>query len=84
MVKYIIYQTTCVVNNKFYIGQHKCKKADDTYLGSGILLKKALKKYGKNNFIREILHICKNEKELNKKEKEIVNEDLLKIRYVII
>ena len=45
----IIYKTTCLINNKIYIGQH-CTDAEDGYLGSGDLIKKAILKYGKHNF----------------------------------
>jgi len=45
-----IYKTTNLINGKIYIGQsfkHNCK-----YLGSGIFLKRAIKKYGIENFRR--------------------------------
>jgi len=49
----IIYKTTCLVNNKIYIGQSKYNKK--SYLGSGKLILKAIKKYGKDSFIKEII-----------------------------
>jgi hypothetical protein len=70
---YIIYKTTNVVNGKYYIGKHQTDCLDDGYLGSGVLLKKAIKKYGKQNFQREILFFCEDENELNDKEKQLVN-----------
>lgn len=76
----IIYKTTCLINNKIYIGQH-CTDAEDGYLGSGDLIKKAILKYGKHNFKREILEECDciiiNEREiywidkLNSRDKNI-------------
>jgi hypothetical protein len=48
----IIYLTTNQINGKIYIGQTSINKHG--YIGSGKLLKKAIKKYGKNNFIRTI------------------------------
>ncbi len=49
---YIIYLTTNDVNNKQYVGQ-KCLKRDrKSYLGSGRLILKAIKKYGKEHFKR--------------------------------
>lgn len=63
-----IYLTRNLINNKCYIGQHISYKEIDSYIGSGKLLKRAIKKYGKNNFIKEIIEYCKNEIELNEKE----------------
>lgn len=71
---YIIYKTINKVNRKFYIGVHKCKSIEefDGYLGSGALIKKAVAKYGKHNFERQVLHVCENYEEAYRKEKERV------------
>ena len=71
MIIFIVYKTTNIVNNKIYIGQHKqnINESYNTYLGSGTILKKAILKYGKNNFKKEIIDVCINEYELNEKEK---------------
>lgn len=71
---FTVYKTTNLINNKIYIGLHETKDINDTYLGSGILLKKAIKKYGVNNFKKEILFVYDNKTEMINKEKELVSE----------
>lgn len=73
---YLIYKTTCLVNSKYYIGKHKTKNRDDDYLGSGKLLRAAIKKYGRENFVREIILECSSEEEMNLAEKILVVPDL--------
>lgn len=52
-----IYLTTCLANGKIYVGRHELN-GDKNYIGSGELFKRAVKKYGKENFKRKILRLC--------------------------
>lgn len=74
---YIIYETTCIVNQKTYIGCHATNKLDDGYIGSGKLLKAAIKKYGKSNFKRTVLFSYNNPVEMFNKERALVNEEFV-------
>lgn len=62
-----VYMIRCKVTNKLYIGQHK-GKLDRKYWGSGVWIKRAIKKYGVENFERTILDCCDNQEELNRSE----------------
>lgn len=73
-----IYKITNIKNGKIYIGKHSCEEIDDDYFGSGKLIKLAIKKYGIENFKKEILYIYDSEIEAYEMEKNIVNEDFLK------
>lgn len=75
---YILYKIINKVNNKFYIGVHKTTNIHDDYFGSGNYIKAAIKKHGINNFKKEILDIFTNAKKAYKKERELVNEELIR------
>jgi len=63
----VIYKTTNLTNGKIYIGQDSNDNPE--YFGSGLILYKAIKKYGKENLIKEILECCDSKKQLNEQEK---------------
>ena len=64
-----IYETTNLVNGKKYIGKRKSKVFLDDYFGSGILITKAVKKYGKANFIVRIIEKIDGDRDvLNERE----------------
>jgi len=68
-----IYKTTNLLNGRKYIGQSRGKfKA--WYLGSGILLKKAINKYGKENFSVNLIKAAKTKTELNELEVLYIKE----------
>ena len=69
-----IYATTNQVNDKVYIGQSIKPVAEShDYLGSGILVNKAIEKYGVDNFDKRIIVENINNKELlNELEKHYI------------
>ena len=60
-----IYLITNKIDGKIYIGKHSTDKLNDYYIGSGVLIKKAIQKYGRENFIKEYLAFCDTEEKLN-------------------
>lgn len=74
---YLIYQITNKLNGMIYIGKHKTSNIDDGYMGSGVRITRAIKKYGVENFEKTILFECASEEEMNTKEAEIVNAEFI-------
>lgn len=89
---WIVYKTTCLVNNKIYVGVHKTEDAsiDDGYIGNGISPRHktnivhpkfpfhyAVQKYGMENFIRETLAEFDNEKDAYLMEASIVTAEFI-------
>jgi hypothetical protein len=72
---YIVYRTTCEITGQYYIGVHG-QLEDDVYLGSGLHLKRLIKKYGQENFSRQTLFIFETEKEAFNKEVELLKSHL--------
>ena len=54
MKKSYVYKITCLVTGEFYFGSSFNAKSD-YYLGTGRKIKERISKYGKDNFIKEIL-----------------------------
>lgn len=90
--KYIVYETTNVVNGKIYVGIHRTENPDkfDGYIGCGVYITQpytyqysktafqcAVKKYGPDKFIRKTLAVFDTEQEASDLEEQIVNENFL-------
>ena len=74
---YTVYKTTNLVNGKFYIGVHKTNNPHDDYLGSGKLLKRAIEKYGVENFKKEIVALAEDADTAFLKEAELVTREMV-------
>lgn len=77
MFIYTVYETKNLINQKIYVGVHKTKNINDSYLGSGKYLKDAIKHYGRENFKKRILYQYDNASEAYNKEREIVNSEFV-------
>lgn len=52
---HFLYKSTNRLNQNYYVGVHSTNRVDDSYIGSGKRFRSEVRKYGKSNFIREIL-----------------------------
>lgn len=69
-----VYKTTNTINGKIYVGQHKDNVMSNKYKGSGTYLKRAFRKYGKHNFIKEIICHCEDDRQLGEMETYWIKE----------
>lgn len=72
---HIVYKTTNTINKKIYIGIHSTTNINDGYIGSGVALKHAIKKYGEAAFKREIIYTGLSREDISYKETQLVTED---------
>ena len=69
-----VYVIHCKINDKYYVGQHRCKPhindpLNDNYRGSGLILKRFKAKYDWfKDFTFTILEFCENNTQLNQRE----------------
>ena len=73
-----IYKITNLLNGKIYIGQHSTDNLDDYYMGSGVMLHKAFKKHGIDNFKKEILRFVNTKEDLDDLERWLVYPEFVK------
>lgn len=80
MKYWCIYRITNKINGKTYIGQHKVKSVlkEDGYMGSGLVLKSAIKKYGRKNFEKTYITIAMSQSEANVLEQFYIEEERAK------
>jgi hypothetical protein len=76
-VYYLVYKLTNLVNGKIYIGCHMTKDVNDDYMGSGRRIGYAIKKYGVENFKKEILSTHDTPEQMLTEEARLVNEEFL-------
>lgn len=72
-----LYKITNLLNNRIYIGVHKTDDLNDGYMGSGKLINSAIKKYGIENFKKEILEFFDTYADALAREADIVTDEFL-------
>ncbi len=72
-----LYKTTCLITGRYYIGMHSIINLEDGYMGSGKRLGYSIKKYGKENHIKEILEFFDSRELLIEAENKTITLDML-------
>lgn len=74
-----VYLITNKINKKIYIGKRKHDTPEqDPYMGSGKIILLAIKKYGVDNFNKEILATFDNEQDASDLEQHLVTKEFCK------
>lgn len=72
---YYVYKITNKINEKTYIGCHETHNLDDGYMGSGTLIRKAISKYGVENFVKNILSLHENREDMYRTERVVIDAE---------
>jgi hypothetical protein len=79
-ITYTVYRTTNLINEKIYVGVHATPNVYDSYLGSGKALNRAITKYGRDFFSKEIIARFDESSTAYDLERQIVTESFVKNR----
>ena len=74
---HFLYKTVNQVTNKYYIGVHSTNQLDDGYLGSGVVIKRSIAKYGASSHTREYIGFFDTRVECLEAEKLYITKALL-------
>ena len=72
-----VYQTSNLVTGHIYVGVHETDDINDPYLGSSQILDRAVKKYGRHKFRRDIVTFLESKKDAYALEALIVDKKFL-------
>ena len=72
-----IYKTTCNVTGRYYVGMHSTCDLEDGYMGSGVRLRRSIRKYGVENHTKEILEFFENKELLIEAEKNAITPEMI-------
>lgn len=74
---YYLYEITNLINHHKYLGVHQTEDMNDGYMGSGNLIRAAIKKYGLHNFSKRILEMFDTPERMYEREREVITPDIV-------
>ena len=77
MTNHYIYKITNLITGHYYIGAHSTRNIMDDYMGSGVLIRKAIKYYGIEAFSKVMIKNCKTRRAMFIAERKIINRDIV-------
>ena len=75
---FYLYKITNKHTGSQYIGVHETYNLDDGYMGSGTVISRAIRKYGRDSFEKSILEFFNSREDMYRRESEIVTEEFVK------
>lgn len=72
-----LYKTTCVITGRYYIGMHSTSNLEDGYMGSGLRLRRSIRKHGVENHTKEILGFFETRELLIEAEKQAITPEMI-------
>lgn len=72
-----LYKITNNLTKHFYYGCHSTRNMNDGYMGSGVLINKAIAYYGKENFTKEVIMHCKTRAEMFREERKLITREVI-------
>jgi hypothetical protein len=72
-----LYKTTCLTTGRYYVGMHSTCNLEDGYMGSGLRLRRSIRKYGIDNHKKEILEFFESRELLIEAEKQAITPEMV-------
>ena len=72
-----LYKVTCLVTHRYYVGMHSTNDLGDGYMGSGLRLRRSIRKYGEDRHFMLILKFYDTRDLLIEAEKEAITPEMV-------
>lgn len=77
MTLHYLYKITNIVTGHFYYGAHSTRDINDGYMGSGVLITKAVRYYGASSFNVSIIGMYSDRRALFRAERKLITKEII-------